>query len=357
VRSRDDLRRGTLIATVLAGSWRNSDFPPLNITEAELDEVTPLLCISGAAALGWRRVSNSHLKDTASADVLRQAYRLQSLQASIHEQQVEQTFRVFRHASIDAILAKGWAAASYYQDNLRPAGDIDICVRPGQYKLAQEALKTPEAIGLFIDLHRQFEEIEERPFSEIFARAQLLRLGEEDVRTFGPEDHLALLCIHFLKHGGWRPLWLCDIGTVIESLPPSFDWEICLGSNNTRARWIVAAINLANRLLGADVRKCPAAAQGQDLPVWFVENVLKQWRNPSSLNQAPMSHPVPMVELLRRPRGLLKGLRQRWPDPILATISVNGEFNRYPRFPYQIANCLSRIKRLLLRWPGEWQEE
>lgn len=357
MRPRDDLRRGSLVAAALAGSWRNSDLPPLNLTEAELDEITPLLCISGAAGLGWRRVSNSHLKDTPSAEVLRQAYRLQSLQAAIHEQKVEQTFRVFRHASIDGILAKGWAAANFYPDDSRPSGDIDLCVRPDQYKLAQEALRAPEGAGLFIDLHKQFEEIGERPFNDVFARSRLLPLGQEQIRTFGLEDHLALLCIHFLKHGGWRPLWLCDISIAVESLPPSFDWSVCLGSNKTRGRWIVAAINLANRLLGADVSKCPAAANGQEPPVWLMENVLQHWCNPSSMNQAPLSHPVPIAELLRRPSGLLEGLRQRWPDPILATISVNGEFNSFPRFPYQVANCLSRIKRLVVRWPGDWQEE
>jgi hypothetical protein len=342
---------------VLAGSWRSSDLPPLELTEAELNEVTPLLCISGAAALGWRRVSNSHLKDTPSAEVLRQASRLQSLQASIHEQKVEQAFRVFRSASVDAILAKGWAAASFYQHDSRPSGDIDICVRPDQYKWAREVLGTPEGRGLFVDLHKQFSEIDERPLKDVFARSRLVRLGEEDIRTVGNEDHVALLCIHFLKHGGWRPLWLCDVSAAIESLPPSFDWDVCLGVNKTRGRWILTAIKLAKQLLAADLTKCPAAVEAQELPGWLVENVLKQWCNPSAMNQAPMSHPIPMVDLLRRPSDLLKGLRQRWPDPILATISVNGEFNSIPRFPYQVANCLSRVTRLLIHWPGDWQEE
>jgi hypothetical protein len=35
-------------------------------------------------------------------------------------------------------------------------------------------------------------------------------------------------------------------------------------------------------------------------------------------------------------------LGQRWPNPILATVSVNGQFNSFPRLPYQLGNCLVR---------------
>ena len=62
--SRDVLRKGSLVATVLSGAWRSTSFPPLNLSETELDEVTPLLCGSGAAALGWRRLANTDLRNS-----------------------------------------------------------------------------------------------------------------------------------------------------------------------------------------------------------------------------------------------------------------------------------------------------
>jgi hypothetical protein len=108
-------------------------------------------------------------------------------------------------------------------------------------------------------------------------------------------------------------------------------------------------------LLRADTESLPAEIESQ-LPAWLIENVIKQWANPFAIDQPPMSHPVPMSYLLRHPAGLLDGLRQRWPNPIIATISVNGEFNNLPRLPYQMANCLSRIGRLLLNSPGGLQE-
>lgn len=357
-RSKDNLRRGNLIATVLSGSWRDSDLTPLAISETELDEVTPLLCISGAAALAWLRISKSHLKDSLSAEVLHQAYRLQSLQATLHEQKVEKVFRLLRQASVDAIMAKGWAAARfYYQSDLRPSGDIDICIRPGQVELAEKVLCSPEANDCSIDWHRRFYEIDERGFDELFARSILVPLGEQNIRTLGNEDHLALLCIHLLKHGAWRPLWLCDISAAIESLPANFDWEVCLGTSSTRSSWILCALKLAGRLLGADTTNSPVSSKDIELPAWLVQNVRKHWSNPLPMNQPPMCHPIPMVELLRHPNGLLEGIRQRWPDPILATISVNGDFNNLPRLPYQIANWATRLKRFLVNRSSDWQED
>jgi hypothetical protein len=253
-------------------------------------------------------------------------------------------------------LAKGWAVAGLYSERaLRPYGDIDICVRPEEFELAQDVLRAPEAHDCWVDLHQSFSEIDERSFDELSARGQLVSCGSEQIRVLSWEDQLALSCIHLLKHGAWRPLWLCDVGVIIESLPAAFDWEICLGRNETRAHWIKCVIGLAQRLLGADISSLPVLARWP-APAWLCQNVLKQWATPFAVNQPPMSHPVPMSNLLRHPLGLPEGLRQRWPNPIIATISVNGKFNNLPRLPYQMANCLARVGRLLFSSHGELQE-
>lgn len=356
MKSREAARKGNLVAEVLSGSWRRSSASTLQISELELDAVTPLLYDSGTAGLAWRRISTTPLRSSSSAEVLHQAYRLQSLQSEIHEQKIEKVFRLFRQAGVEAVLAKGWAAAGLYSERaLRPYGDIDICVRPEHFKLAEDVLTAPEANDCWVDLHKHFSEIDERPIDELFARSRTVSLGEEQIRILGLEDQLALSSIHLLKHGAWRPLWLCDVGVAIESLPATFDWDVCRGTNNTRANWIICAIGLARRLLGANTERLPPEMK-TEIPSWLVENVIKQWANPFAIDQPPMSHPVPMADLLRHPAGLLDGLRQRWPNPIIATISVNGEFNNLPRLPYQMANCLSRIGRLLLSAPSELRE-
>lgn len=348
MKSRHALQKGRLVAEVLSGSWRNSEFPPLNISESDLDIVTPLLYGSGTASLGWRRLSKTSLSDSVSGELLHQAYRLISLQSELQEQKIERVFSLLRQEGVEAILAKGWAVARLYPDKvLRPYGDIDVCVGPDQFEATEKILRAAEVKDCWVDLHDQFSEIDDRSFADLIGRSSFAQAGSEQIRILGLEDQLALSCIHLLKHGAWRPLWLCDVGVAIENLPPSFDWEICLGDNPTRANWVLCAIGLAKQLLGANTERAPSSAN-EPPPAWLIDNVLKQWENPTAINQPPMSHPVPIANLLRHPSGLLNGLKQRWPNPILATISVNGRFNDYPRLPYQMANCLSRLGRALL---------
>lgn len=348
---------GQLIARALMGAWRSNDLPIFDLSESELAQVTPLLMGSGATALGWRVVRNSALKESPSGQLLHQGYRLQSLQAAIQEQTIEKVFRLLREASLDAILAKGWAAGGLYPDRmLRPYGDIDICVKREDYQLVSELFSGPKGSDCWIDLHRQFSEIGNRSVEELFSRSKVHHVGQEQVRVLGDEDHVALLCIHLLKHGAWRPLWLCDVAAAMESPSPTFDWDMCLGKDKTRASWIKSAFGLAHRLLGARTDKLPFNVGLAALPDWLVESVLRQWSTPFAVYQPPMNHPVPMADLLRHPSGLLDGLRQRWPNPILATISVHGRLNQLPRLPYQLANCITRVVRLVVPGLNGWQE-
>src|SRR6266850_1787629 len=200
MKSLEAARKGSLVARVLAGAWRMESSPTLQISERELDEITPLLYSSGTAALGWRRVSKTPLRDCSSAEVLHQAYRLQSLQSQIHEQKIEKVFSLLRQAQVEAVLAKGWATAGMYAERaLRPYGDIDICVRSEDFKLAEDVLSAPEANDCWVDLHKHFSEIDERTIDELFARSRTVNLGKEQIRLLSLEDQLALSSIHLLK--------------------------------------------------------------------------------------------------------------------------------------------------------------
>jgi hypothetical protein len=344
--------RGELVSVALTGSWRKSQPSTFNLTQAELDDVVPLLYGSGAGALGWWRVRATELSETDSAQILHQAYRLQSLQSVIHEEKICRVFRLFGAHSIEAILLKGWAAAGLYPDrSLRPYGDIDLVVRPEQHQLARELLARPDVKDCWVDLHEGIDELEDRPGEALFDRAAQSAINDQVVKVLSAEDQLALLSIHLLKHGAWRPLWLCDISAAIEDLPTDFDWNVCLGQNRTRRGWITAAIRLANLLLSANIESVPEEVGAAELPDWLTRSVLRQWQEPFAINQPPMSHSRSMASALRHPATLLEALRQRWPNPILATVSINGSINSLPRFPYQIGNCLTRAGRFLSRAP------
>ena len=339
--------RGSLVATALETSWRTSPPAELLLSATQLEEVTPLLYDSGAAALGWWRIRETALRETPSGELLHQAFRLLALQANIHQTKIQKLFQLMRANDVEPILLKGWAIARLYpQPALRPYGDFDLFVRPRDSHAAGRVIESEAVRGSWIDLHSRLDELPETSAEDLFARSQLVACGDEQVRVPGAEDHFALLAIHLLKHGAWRPSWLCDLGLLLETMSSNFDWDLCLGKNKRRANWILSAIGLAHQLVGAEIGNEEIAARARAIPAWLARSVLKEWETPFAIDQPPMSHRAPMRSYLRHPRGFLSDLAHRWPNPILATVSVNGEFNRWPRFPYQLANCVARSVHL-----------
>jgi hypothetical protein len=120
----------SIIAELLKGSWRQTP-PDPHLSLEELEQVVPQLKGSGTAALAWWRVRGSRLRDTRPGAQLREAYQTQSLQSALQEREVEHVFSRLRAAGVEPILLKGLGAARLYAERgLRPAGDIDLCVRP-----------------------------------------------------------------------------------------------------------------------------------------------------------------------------------------------------------------------------------
>ncbi|PYS48857.1 MAG: hypothetical protein DMF68_11785, partial [Acidobacteria bacterium] len=330
-------------------SWRRSP-APFECTASELEEIAPLLLSSGAAALCWWRIKHSNSQLTSrSAETLHQAYRANTLQAALHQRTIEQAINILHSGGIEPVLVKGWAIARLYpEQGLRPYGDIDLCVRPREFADAGNALKNmPEQYK--VDLHSGFEKFGGGCFDEVYSRTELIRVGETDVRVLSAEDHLRILSIHMLREGAWRPLWLCDVAVAVESRSEGFDWNHCLGRNRRWANWVSCALRLARELLGADISDTPAARDLKPLPRWLVPAILKEWGSLSpSMRQR---HSAPMANYFYYPSGVLAGFRNRWPNPIEATISVKGSFNGLPRFPFQLGSYLARSAKFASRLP------
>jgi Uncharacterised nucleotidyltransferase len=334
-------RRGELVRTILAGSWRRSPSPS-SISADALAQVAPLLARTGSAGLAWWKLRDSPSSTSAAALELRQTYRLQTLEARLHERRIEQAIRILREARVEPMLAKGWAAAQLYPEpGLRPYGDIDLWVRSSEHEGALAALRSPVGQRCRVDLHAEFPHLD-RSWDELHERSRLVRIGEVDVRVLGFEDHLRLLCLHMLKHGAWRPVWLCDIGAAAESLPPDFDWDVCLRGPERRAQWIGCAIGLAREVLGAHVE---AGAPGR-LPRWLPAAVIQQWADDEHYMVTPS-----MAFALRQRRRILKALALRWPNAIQATVGLGGPFNDVPRLPFQLGECVLRTIAFARRAP------
>ncbi|HET9531637.1 MAG TPA: nucleotidyltransferase family protein [Blastocatellia bacterium] len=339
---------GRLIANLLTGAWRLSPDPP-GVSLDELASIVPLLNASGAGPLAWWRVKNSSLRDAPQAQPLLEAYRYHTIQAIIHEINLKKVLALYRSNGIDPVLVKGGAIARLYPElGLRLYGDIDLCIPPKQYEAAVEVKRSAEGRSFPIDLHRGFEKLDNRRADELFARSEVVKIGEVEARVLCPEDHLRVLCLHTLRHGAMRPVWLIDIAVAFESRPDRFEWDICIGNDKRRADWIACSIGLAHRLLGVNVDDTPVARRAKSLPRWIVPSVLKLW----SSRQKPHGIRTPMAHYLRHPAGLAAAIRLRWPNPIEATVDVNGPFNEWPRLPFQLGDCVVRTARFAAQLAG-----
>jgi hypothetical protein len=340
---RGGTRLGRLVAAALTGAWRQAP-PPPSLSPGALAVATPRLLETGAGGLGWWGVRRSSLRDSQAACRLQQAYRLQVLQAARHGQQIERAVRFLHSAGIEPLLAKGWTVARLYPEPaLRPFGDIDLFVRPEQHATAAAALSHPHASQCPVDLHRGFPDLKDRTLTQLFKHSRASRVGEVKVRILGPEDQLRHLCLHLVRHGAWRPLWLCDIGAAVENRPADFDWNYFLSGDRRRSDWASCAIGLAHELLGARVEDTPVARRAKNLPPWLVPAVLRQW----GLRYVRNTDARRILDHLGHPARFLRALRHRWPNPIEATVSLRGPFNVLPRLPFQLGDCFARAVQVL----------
>lgn len=276
---------------------------------------------------------------------LRQAFRAQVLESAVHAHQLGEVTALLRAANVHALLAKGWAVARLYPEpGLRPYGDLDLYVTPETHVAALAALREPAVPPGPVDLHRGFSDLDDLDPEALLARSRTVALGDGQLPVFGPEDHLRLLCLHGLRHGLSRPLWLCDVAVALESRVEDFDWDRLRSGDRRRAEAVACSLGLARQLLGARSPGPPVARY--DLPSWLVPSVLRQWGSGSGWRE-------PMASFLRRPAGALRELRRHWPNPIEATVGVRGPFNELPRLPFQLAFATVRAARFAFRLPAE----
>lgn len=249
-----------------------------------------------------------------------------------------------RSLGLDPIIGKGWAIARFYPEpGMRPYADFDLYIQSSQYDDLNRACTDPACPPAPRDIHRESTELNDRPFDEIHCKSESITLGETEVRVFGPEDHLRLLSLHMLRHGAWRPLWLCDIAIALEKRPANFDWDYFLSGDPVRTHWVICAIGLAHELLGADLVGTPIEEEAKQLPRWLLPTVLRQWGR----IQFPHGARTPIRHYLKNPKGLWKALLIRWPNGIEASVDLHTPFNNFPRLPLQIADCFYRTYRFI----------
>ena len=300
----------------------------------------PLLLSGGSGALAWWRLRATPLGAAPDLSALFETYRAYTLEAAVHETQLALAVAAFEAAGVHALLGKGWAVARHYaQPALRPYGDLDFFLEPTAHPRALLALQQAGR-PLPVDLHQGFAYLDDRGAAALEARAITVPVQQVAVRLFAPEDHLRLVCLHLLRHGASRPLWLCDVAAVVEA-EPLLDWDKVLAGDKRLARAVACVVALAGDLLGARLPEGNALLeQMRDPPRWLRPAVLQQWGRGSGFR-------ILLADRLQKPARLWPELKRRWPNPIEASASMGAPFDDRSRWPFQAAHLLKGAVRFV----------
>jgi hypothetical protein len=284
---------GSTLAALLAGSWR-SNTDTLASPREDLDEALGLAARCGCAALVWHpRQGDSPDLTAARIALLRQSRQHLALEDMRRQYALDRLGNAFVSAGLRVLVFKGPAVASAYHERFsRPYGDFDLIAHPddraatgaliaalsdthasnpalGQYQLDGE-------LGFSVDFHGELDpqRYPALPVARVFARA----IAGPVPGLLQPcaEDHLRMVTLHLLRHGGTRPIWLCDIAALIEAAPATMDWNACLGEPGPIREWMLACFGAAQHLL--DCRLPDAAAlHGATAPCWFNHTLTREW--------------------------------------------------------------------------------
>jgi hypothetical protein len=266
------------------------------------------------------------------------------LQKRVQETKLVRAFRLFRDNQIEPILIKGWAAGIHYpKTRPRLSIDMDLAVSSTNFNEAERLAMESAGEGLAIDLHRELRHLDTLPWSDLFDNSTEIQVDGYPIRILRPEDHLRVLCIHWLTDGAVNKDRLWDVYHLVNGRSSQFDWQRFLDvTSPARRRWLVCTVGLASRYLKLDLAGTPLSEEADDLPGWLIQTVEKNW--------AVKNKHVPLEVAVFSPSDLGRQIgRLINPNPIGATIAMEGSFDAPTRLHYQAANFVKRVGPALRR--------
>ena len=189
-----------------------------------------------------------------------------------------QILQMLSEAGIPCIPYKGPSLAVLaYGGNfgLRPFGDLDILVPSQAYEKTRDLFRAhgyhdgpdygfelsmvDSTDGVAVDIHRAITPDRfpvQLDFFRLQSRLRVLRVADREIRSFGPEDMLVILCVQLAKDSWQRP-WLslskvCDIAELLRA-HPNLNWkQVACEGRRLRCEFILSfALAFSHELLGA----------------------------------------------------------------------------------------------------------
>lgn len=264
---------------------------------------------------------------------------LKLLKLKVQERRLEEVWQGLIENGFKPILIKGWATAYFYPNPAdRLYVDFDLVFDPKEFSAVEDYFSTNASQSL-VDLHNGARHLDSLSFAELYENSVLKKCGNIEIRVPSDEDHLRIICVHWLTDGGAYREKLWDIYHAVNNCREDFDWDKCLNVVNEKRRgWTLCAIGLAHRYLDLPIEKIPQEHHLQilNIPQWVIKTVEKEWKTDVRI--------LPIHRFLHDKKELWKQIKKRIPpNPIQATIEIGGKIDNTPRVFYQFANLFQRF--------------
>lgn len=269
--------------------------------------------------------------------------RFRLLRHKALEVQTERIWSEFEAAGFAPVLIKGWAAARLYPEpSARAFVDVDLMIAPELYEQAAEFSRTLKN-NFPVDLHSGARHLDTVDYADLQANAVEVECGSGRIRMLRPEDHLRVLCVHWLNDGGSDREKLYDIYYAVARRSERFDWDRFLNVVDAkRRRWLVCAVGVAHKYLDLKIADTPIAREAEVLPTWLTKTIEREWR--SDVKTLPLHY------FLTDKKALWKQIKKRIPpNAVQATVEVDGEFDDKIRVLYQARDIMLRARPSLRR--------
>lgn len=260
----------------------------------------------------------------------------------VYETKLANLFYKLEKAGYEPILIKGWAAAQYYPKPWsRIFGDVDMVFRPEEVRGAAKILSG--YADLPIDIHSGLRRLDTVDYEDLYKNSLIQDCLGKAIRVLRVEDHIRVLCVHWMNDGGANKEKLWDLFYAIDRFRENFDWSRCLDVVcSTRQAWIKSIIGLTYDYLGLETENLPFADELKDNPVWLKRAVEKEWNSNLKLNSLHLFKDNKKV--------LIKQILKRIPpNPLQATVELEKDIRSEFRFHHQFLNMFKRIRPSLQR--------
>ncbi len=260
----------------------------------------------------------------------------------VYETKLENLFCKLGKAGFEPILIKGWAAAQYYPKPWnRISGDVDMVFRPKEVRDVKKFLAG--YTDLPIDIHSGLRRLDTVDFEDLYKHSLIIDCQGTAIRVLRVEDHVRVLCVHWMSDGGANKEKLWDLFYAIDRFRENFDWSRCLDVvNSIRKAWIKSIIGLTYDYLGLETKDLPFADELKDNPAWLKRAVEKEWTSNIRLNSLHL--------FMDDKKTLIKQILKRIPpNPLQATVELEKDIRSEFRFHHQFLNMFTRLSPSLQR--------